>query len=147
MHARARAGLVVVGADLPEATPYVDMTETIVAFAEPLLAEIPPKTKDQMARLFERVIEIWNIWVASSPPWNDSRGIDEVADALAKGELQPAEQWIHKVLAERWLAGFRDDARLVVDWSVTLEDGTAVFRCFGCTATPELMKLFNGTPN
>ena len=126
---------------------YVDMTDTIVAFAEPLLVEVPPETKEQLASFFERVIEIWNIWVASSPPWNDSRGIDEVADALARNELEPAQQYIHKILAERWLVGFRDDGRLVVDWNVTIEDGTAVFRCFGCAATPELIDLFRGKPN
>ena len=126
---------------------YVDMTDTIVAFAEPLLAEVPPETKEQLASFFERVIEIWNIWVASSPPWNDSRGIDEVADALARNELEPAQQYIHKILAERWLVDFRDDGRLVVDWNVTEEGGVAVFRCFGCAATPELIAILEETPN
>jgi hypothetical protein len=127
--------------------PSVDMTDTIVAFAEPLLTALEPKTKEQGLDLFGQVIEIWNMWVASAPPWNDSRGLDEVSDAIAQGELSPAELYIHRVLAERWVSKFRDDGRLVVDWSVTVENGVPVFRCAGCAATPELLVAFKGTPS
>ncbi len=125
----------------------VDMTETIVAFAEPLLLAIPPTSAEQLKLLFGRVIEIWNMWVASSPPWNDSRAIDELADAFENGEVNSAEQHIHKMLAERWLMLFKGDERLVINSSVTVEDGAPVFRCEGSGATPELLEIFKGTPN
>ena len=126
---------------------YVDMTATIVAFAKPLLDEVPPKTQEHLANLFGRVIDIWNMWVASGPPWNDSRGLDELRDAVASGELSAAEQYIHRILAERWVAAFREDRRLVVEWSVTVENGGAIFRCLGCSATSELLVAFKGAPN
>jgi hypothetical protein len=129
----------------PDAT-YVDMTPTIVAFAEPLLTEIPPADGQQLAALFERVIEVWNIWTASSS-WNDERGIDELADALARGVLSDAERYIHRVLAEHFVTRFRSDGRVVVDWCVTNEGGAPVFRCAGCSATPKLIAALKGIPN
>ena len=57
--------------------------------------------------------------------------------AIDAGELSPAEMYIHRVLAERFVALFREDGRLVVNHAVTIEsNGDAVFRCVGCTATP-----------
>ena len=123
------------------------MTDTIVSFAEPLLAEVPPKTAEEMERLFDRVIDIWNMWVASQPPWNDDRGMDELKAAIEAGELSPAEMYVHRVLAERWLALFHDDGRIVVNRAVTREGDEIVFRCVGCTATPELLETFRGTPS
>jgi len=124
-----------------------DMTDTIVSFADPLLAMVPPTNAEELERLFDRVIDIWNMWVASAPPWNDSRGLDEARAAMEKGEMSDAEIHIHRILAERWVTAFRSDGRLVINHAVTIEDGVPTFRCVGCEATTDLLDAFRGLEN
>jgi hypothetical protein len=112
------------------------MSDTLVAFARPVLDEIPDKDDvEQFEKALIYAAMVWNAVTAG--PENELQGhLDAIAGKIASSAGVPLEGvrlWVER-LAQRKLQQFAEDPRMVLD--VSAYDNGDEFRILAASALP-----------
>jgi hypothetical protein len=106
-----------------KAIPQRKISETILDFGAPLLAEVHPDLPlDAIRTAFTIVITTWNAYVMAQDAWGHPEHL-EALKQLIYAETTPSElRDTFEALSTRWQAQFADDPRVVGDWRIVEGD-------------------------
>lgn len=108
------------------------MSETIVDFGRPLIAQIESgASQETVQHLFQVIIIIWNAHVRATPAWGHPESLQTLREIAADEKQSELMRYAIGALAMRRLR-FRNDLRAVGDWAVAYESATRELK-FSCT--------------
>jgi hypothetical protein len=115
------------------AVPTRKISETLLDFAAPVLAEYPPPAPLAVVRaVLQFAITVWNAHVMTLPVWNHPEPLAQLRQLADRPDAPPPMKgWLDR-LTQRRRHTFAEDPRAVGEWSVT-SDGAGGFR-FRCDA-------------
>lgn len=112
--------------------PTRKMSETIVDFGRPLIAQIDKgASQETVQHIFQIIIIIWNAHVRATPAWGHPESLNTLREIAADEKQPELMRYAIGALAMRRL-NFRKDLRAVGDWAVAYESVTRELK-FSCT--------------
>ncbi len=110
------------------------MSETLIDFGNPLVRRIKKdSTAQYVDDLFQIIVIIWNAHVRAMRAWGDPAPLRALQDIAADENQPEIMRYAIGALSLRRVQHFRDDVRMVHDWSVSYnpEGGELKFTCQG----------------
>jgi hypothetical protein len=109
----------------PPNFPNRKISETLLDFAEPILAFLGPQASQaELTQALEIAVTIWNAIVLDAVE-NSSKNLEMVRDALGSHRL---ENPIIQTLVDRKRRFFADDMRGISDFQVSMKNDGLVLR-------------------
>ena len=115
----------------PPVVPDRKISETIIDFGAPLVAELDDEQSlDVVRAVFKLIITIWNAHVTAMPVWGKPEPLVQLKALLKNPAALPEMIDAYHTLTQRRLAHFADDPRAVGEWDVVVATtGRIHLRC------------------
>jgi len=112
------------------APPVRKISETILAFGEPLLSQLDAALPlDVIQSTLKIVITVWNAHVTAMPRWGQPQFLADLHERMRDPQMPREMVEAMRTLSQRRLERFANDGRAVGEWSLVMDAGEWRLRC------------------